>query len=525
MLVHDSSANTAFIATLQPQIPAIKLDKLHRERKYKGTKVGTNVRENNRWYGNIKVGDDTFLIGPYETEEEAGTAYATAKHHLVDLRKRSQIDEDTQALLEEVPAEAHHQDKYSNVRFHADGRKHHDKDDKYSLGDNLYFSDDDKDAILNDIKTEIEKCEDEVQRRLLATAAAKSKSVPCADVLADVDSKICTFFAESVKTKQQLIDLVDGVMKEAGEDKGLDFFYNPENIEEENAFPSERKYYDHMAGIRDRVGRRMVIYLGRSCHYCGRAVNPDHADKWWAWTTEHLRTLGKKSFLTSKMGTLSAVKQIVELRKTVPACRCCNPTGETGDEQRNWFVDYFYARQILTARIDLGERREVKDILNSTEFKDFYEEGERMNLTYTGKVDEDGNKINGRTGRSATFLELKLLLWKHYRILLDDIVTWRKISDVRCPRYAFHFVILTLIKNLCNRCKGTADFDYKCTGWYNLRNLSAWQYAGIHYDHNGGDGTHSKEYEVSDMCTWSWEKLRAELIKCAVLCAECHKCD
>jgi hypothetical protein len=441
----------------------------------------------------------------------------------VTLPQRSQIDEQTQALLEEVPAEAYNEDKYTNVRFHSNGYKHHDKDDKYSLGDNLYFSDDDKDAILDEIKTEIEKWEEEVQRRLLATLAAKGTSVPGADVLADVDSKICTFFAEAPRSREHLINMVDGVMQDANEDKQLGFFYNTDLIKEKNAFPSDNQYHEYMRGIRDQVGRRMVIYLGRSCYYCGRVVDPDNALKWWAWTTEHLSTQGKKSKGTSQMRFHSARNKIVELRKTVPACMCCNPKG---DEHRTWPVDYFYTRQILTDLNDLGEYQEIEDILNSTKFKDFYEEGVSMNLTYTGKVDEDGNRIIGKGGRVATFLETKLLLWKHYPgFLLDDIVSWRKISDLKCPRYAFHFLILVLIKHLCNRCKGTADFDYICTGWCNLRNLSAWQYSGIHYDHNGGEGTQSKVYCVSELCSMSWEKLHAELLNCVVLCAECHKGD
>ena len=352
---------------------------------------------------------------------------------------------------------------------------------------------------------------------------AKRKSVPGAVILADVNSKICTFFEYQVRSKKDLIELVDGVMEDFGEEKELGFFYNTAMIKERKAFNSELRYYAHLNQIRDVVGRRMVIYLGRCCKYCGRVVNPDHADKFRAWTTEHLSKLGKKSKNTSDMPGSSASKLIVELRKTVPACICCNPKGE---KRRTWPVDYFYTRQILTDLNDLGEYQEIEDILNSTKFEDFYEEGVSMNLSYTGKVDEDGNKINGQRGRVATFLETKLLLWKHYPgFLLDDIVAWRKISDLKCPRYAFHFLILVLIKHLCNRCKGTADFDYNCTGWCNLRNLSAWQYSGIHYDHNGGDGRQSKVYSVSEMCAMSWKKLRAELIKCVVLCAECHKGD
>jgi hypothetical protein len=68
MLVNDASENKAIIAALQPQIPAIKLDKSHRKREYKGTKEMKN-KNVTTWYGHISP----YLIGPYTTEEEAAS--------------------------------------------------------------------------------------------------------------------------------------------------------------------------------------------------------------------------------------------------------------------------------------------------------------------------------------------------------------------------------------------------------------------------------------------------------------------
>lgn len=74
---------------------------------------------------------------------------------------------------------------------------------------------------------------------------------------------------------------------------------------------------------------------------------------------------------------------------------------------------------------------------------------------------------------------------------------------------------------LTNQCPGTEEGG-PCTGKRNLRNLRPWQYKGVHFDHNGGDGTDSKQEVISYYYSAPWERFIEEIRKCIVLCAECH---
>ena len=69
-------------------------------------------------------------------------------------------------------------------------------------------------------------------------------------------------------------------------------------------------------------------------------------------------------------------------------------------------------------------RRSIDDILDSDQFNDFCEEAKKMNLDFSMQVGEKGVPERGSLiSRCATFLELKLLVWKHFPgILLEDIV-------------------------------------------------------------------------------------------------------
>mmetsp|Transcript_24075 Transcript_24075/g.36485 ORF Transcript_24075/g.36485 Transcript_24075/m.36485 type:complete len:215 (-) Transcript_24075:84-728(-) len=214
------------------------------------------------------------------------------------------------------------------------------------------------------------------------------------------------------------------------------------------------------------------------------------------------------------------------MMKCVPACRPCNPTG---DENRSFPVDRFYPKQIVVADAALGSNQSIRAILESTRFKEFCAEAkDGMNLDYGGNVDDNGVPLsmssNCQIKRVGTFLELKLLLWKYFPgILLEDIVLWRRISDYNSPRYAFRTTVMNLVKVLTNTCPGSEGKN--CTGWRNLRNLSPWQYAGIHLDHNGGDGRAAKSFVVNEAMSMTWENFLEELAKCLVLCSECHKGD
>jgi len=535
-LKHGKSSvlhNKKVLSKLEPQPP---ISARNSAVLYKGCVKVVNVNADT-WLASIDIDNVRYNLGTYKTQEKAGIAHATAYHHFVTIPERQKLAEmvneaaaatsanDGKVTAATNDGKVHLSiDKYDNDVFFEDGRQHHSiSDPAPELPDETFFTNEFCRQSFQEMNKRILECEDSASELLQNLILKKSDSVLCRDILSDHASAIRKFYEKDTpRSMEELEDYVREVT--GGEDKGLSFFLNLDDAPQRSSFPTKATFYSYMRNAKDKVGRRMVLYLGRHCFYCGKELLPDHADKWWAYTYEHLSILGTKDADVSALDSHSHLVIIREMMKCVPACRLCNPIG---DEKRNFPVDRFYPKQIIVVDDALEPYQSVSEILDSTKFQQFCAEArDHLNLDYAQKVDDNGVPVESArfTKRVGTFVELKLLVWKHYPgVLLEDIVLWRRMSDYVHPRYAFRTTVVNLVKALTNTCPGSDGND--CTGWRNLRNLSPWQYAGIHFDHNGGDGRAAKSFELCKAMNMPWEKFLEELAKCLVLCSECHKCD
>jgi len=529
--------NKNLLSKLEPQ-PPIRFDG-NSDRLYKGYKRCVNLNADT-WKAYITIDTINYSLGTYKTQEKAGIAHATAYHHFVTIPERHKLAEmvneaavATSTNSGKVTAATNDGkvnppiDKYDNSAFFNDGRQHHCiSDPAPDLPDETFFTNEFCRQSFQEMNRRILECEDLASDLLQNLILKKSDSVFCRDIISDPDSEIRKFYEKSVpRSMEEMEDYVREVM--GGEDKGLSFFLNLDDVPPRSSFPTKQSFQRYMREVKNKVGRRMVLYLGRHCFYCGKEHLPDHADKWWAYTFEHLSILGTKDADVSALDSCSHLAIIPEMMKCVPACRLCNPLG---DEKRNFPVDRFYPKQIIVVDDGLEPYQSVSEILDSAKFQEFCAEArDHLNLDCTLKMDDNGVPLKPsrsikRGKRVGTFVELKLLVWKHYPgVLLEDIVLWRRIGDYKSPRYAFRTTVMNLVKVLTNTCPGSDGND--CTGWRNLRNLSPWQYSGIHFDHNGGDGRGAKSFDVREALCMSWENFLEELAKCLVLCSECHKSD
>lgn len=478
----------------------------------------------------IDIDYNRYALGSYYDEEEAAIAFATAKYHFVTklklTAKRTEVEAKivaSDAIAASMKVDPKQRYKFDNTEFFEDGRTHHDTSiDPPLLIDESFYTQDECNGWFGEMNAAIEASRSEAKERLYEKIKNKDLSVSCADVLVDSNSAIRQFFEKgSYRSEEDMNAAVVAVVGDMG--KSLrDFVSVPLKKREE--YQKKEDYSGYLRKVCRLVRGNMVLFLGKHCYYCGRCINPDHPKKWYAYHLEHPGNLGEKDSKALHN------REMMELRKCVPVCAPCNPT----DNDRSFPIDLGYEKRILVPDSDLDSGKyphtHIDDILDSTAFKSFYEEAEGMGLEYSKKVNENGVSLtNSSRGRCATFLELKLLVWKYFQILLDDIVTWRKISDYESPRVAFHSTVATLIKVLTNQCPGTEEGGRPCTGWRNLRNMCPYQYKGVHYDHNGGAGRGSKQRApngqklcVNDYYGSSWERFIEEIRKCIVLCAECH---
>jgi hypothetical protein len=71
----------------------------------------------------------------------------------------------------------------------------------------------------------------------------------------------------------------------------------------------------------------------------------------------------------------------------------------------------------------------------------------------------------------------------------------------------------------------TEEFKYKCLNYLGGKKCyrcetEEWTIAAYDFDHKN-EGT--KEFEISKMITKPWCKVKNELDKCVILCANCHR--
>lgn len=473
--------------------------------------VGITKKSKNSYSAEITINDILYRLGTYKTAEKAGIIYATAKCYFVERyeehkQKVAAAVSKYEAMVDRLKLEGSY--KLSSYKFTAAGRKHHDPyQNPPDLPDTNNFSVAELHLMWKEMYEEIINAETTTMDIVWEQTLGKSYSKPCAKVLGDCESAFHKFFMRrNYKTAEELAKAV----YEVGLGKTIHDFYQPLRPKRERE--SDSDYRNYLQGVHKTLRSRMLLYQCHSCFFCGRRIDPNFYLKYWAYTFEHLDP-------TNKNESKFANRDMFELMKTVPCCRPCNPSSE----KRKWPVDLTQMISIPVSDDKLPQYRSVIEIISDDKFTKFYEEAKSMGLEYTQRVDEYGNPLRKRSsqGRCASFLELKLLLWKHYKVLLDDLVTFRKISDVPSPRYGFRTTIINLIKALTNQCPGP-NGEGNCTGWHNLRKLCPWQFVGIHFDHFSGDGTECKDDTVANLRCKRWDRFIGEILKCTVLCAECH---
>ena len=509
-LTNDSNKNIEVLSKLDAQdpIPHVATNAFD-ERKYKGS-----TKRESGWFASITLNNTKYPLGRYDDERDAAIAYSTAYNHFVTRHKLSNVSIKVMENKDKVSSDAGTEDKYTNERFFAEGRKHHDVNEIPRLYDTTHYSQEKCERMHKAMNERIEDCSGLAMEEFGRIYLGKRESVPFKDILTPA-------LSERIFLRQILsVEDLEAMVKEVT-DKELGFFQDVEKIRQRKDFASQLLYRNYFIRLRCDVGRRIMCYLGGNCYYCGIEMNPDDPRKWWAYSMEHLSIHGEKEAEPSSAQDGGVEDLLVELNKGVSCCRPCNPNG---DEKRSFPIDRFYSRMLLVPDADLGEYRDIKAVFALPEFQKFVRVArDNMSMDYTLEVDENGNWLSGK-GRSATFLEFKLLVWECFGILLEDIVLWRKINDYVSPRYAFRSTVWVLIKVLTNRCPGTIDElnrVQQCTGWRNLRNLLPWQYSGIHFDHGRGAGCQARK--VREFISCSWEEFVEQTKRCKVLCAECHK--
>jgi hypothetical protein len=511
LLTNEIKTNIEVLSKLAPQDPIPNVaTNMFDDRQFKGV-----TKRGKKWFSSINLDATNHPLGFYDEERDAAIAYSTAYYHFVTRRKLSNVTIKVMENKDKVSSDAGTEDKYTNERFFAEGREHHVVNKIPIMKFKTHYSQDDCDRMHKEMDRRIEACSELAKEEFRRIYLGKRKSVPYEDILTpELSERVFLRQIMSVEDLEAMVKEVTG--------KELGFFTDMENIRQSNDFPSQSDYRSYFIRLRYDVGRRIMYYLGVCCYYCGKDVNPDDPKKWWAYCMEHLSIHGEKKVDPSKAKNRGGAEEVlVELSKGVSSCILCNPVG---DEKRSFPIDRFYSKMLLVPDAELGEYRDIEAVFALPEFDKFVRVArDNMNMDYTQQVDENGNWLSGN-GRSASFLEFKLLVWDCFGILLEDIVLWRKINDYTSPRYAFRSTVWTLIKVLTNRCPGTIDElnrVQECTGWCNLRNLLPWQYRGIHFDHGRGAGCQARK--VGEFMNSSWEVFVEQTKRCKVLCAECHK--
>ena len=487
-----------------------------------------------RYRARIQFDDNEYSLGSYDTWNDAAKAYLTAQKFFVynpkiqkvldEIKRLDAIDAEVKEAIangEDLPhVKPKFQYKLTNRHFFEDGRGHHE-DNRNALPPNDdHYTNEECQLVLSQIDEKIEESKELALRLRRETYMGRLDSIPIRRIIAIPNHPIHEYFLAGPPKN---LDELAAMVKKVVPDKDLSFFLNRDSLRQPEDYPLEVDYHDYLRdSVYGMVGQRMILWLANSCIYCGKKPDFDDGDKWWAVTTEHLEYLGEKIAQTSHLVTQGYEKAMMEMIKTVSACRACNPIG---DHNRRFPIDRFYWLRIPVLDNELPPYQSINEILDSTKFETFIRRAiDDMNLEYSMKVDDEGYPLheNARTGRCATFLELKLLIWETFELLLEDLVMWRKISDYGSPRHAFRTTVMALLKVLTNQCPGS---NGKCTGWKNLRNVCPWQLSGIHFDHNSGDGTWWKDDAVSQFIDRNWKTFIGEIRKCNILCCDCHKGD
>jgi hypothetical protein len=395
--------------------------------------------------------------------------------------------------------------------FGDDGRDHHTREPPVRSDDQkAIFGDEKIQTTYDNINEWIDKkkeLRDQLKKRKMGR-----KSIPCKELLSEGKPLYNFMHAKTVKNVEALDALVEEAV-DGGEclcknpKHTLNDFYSVRNLKEKQG---ANKPFRIAKGL---AAQRMILHYGLHCYYCLEPVTPDHADKYWGWTFEHLISLGKKLKDVSTMVGDGADTQIKEMKKCVPCCMLCNPRG---DKTREFHVDRTYVCQLPVDESEMEGYKHVREIVTSSRFERFTKECIDLGL--------DRTRFRRNT---PCFVGMKHVLWKHYPgFLLEDTVTFREIDDYFSPRYSFRRLVWNLVLRLSNQCYGSNLGD--CTSPFrNLRNLAPHQLGGIHYDHSDGMGRVSKAdgEGLTSLLNCKWETFLEKLQNCVVKCAECHKGD
>ncbi|KAL7456910.1 hypothetical protein ACHAWC_008393 [Mediolabrus comicus] len=264
-----------------------------------------------------------------------------------------------------------------------------------------------------------------------------------------------------------------------------------------------------------RLAHRMLKYLCNHCYYCKGIISVYDAEEWYGVHFEHLPGKGKKEFdIMTKVGGRSVADHRKEVRKCATVCCGCNPRGEHGKYKRTYPIDRKYLPVIINA--EDKQYRTVKWVIEYPSFQTFLKRAEAMNFLHSTELNQDGTAKGGKI--VGTFYDLKMLIWTHFGVLLEDIVYWRKMTD-RKPVILFYIAMTNLIKILCNKCAGCDErsCDQK------TRNTPPHRLGEFHFDHYPFNDLKDEEVNLLIQTGCELERLLEELKKCTVRCAKCHK--
>ncbi|KAL7456398.1 hypothetical protein ACHAWC_007901 [Mediolabrus comicus] len=420
--------------------------------------------------------------------------------------------------FEEVDQATHNVSQImDSQKFVEDGRHHHTTDPP-NLGKYQVIEDSEMIKTWKDINNQIEQRN---ELRIKREENKKGRKFIPSNQLLMKGGPLCRFIEnEAPNTIAQLEDEVEYLVGKlkcncTGPSHTLESFCDDISLRKQKISDAKK--------IRNRVARRMVLHYGLYCCYCKAPCTPSRAKMYYGWSSEHMSCLGEKNENVSAINDSSELME--ELRNTYPCCILCN---RIGDNKRTYVEDRSYQTQIPIEDSEMGRHVRIGYILGSRQFQDFTTECRNLGLdTYYNDYDENGRRTFTDKGGKLDFEyipcydEVKYILWKHYPgILLDDIVTFRKINDYYHPRGAFRMLVKNLVLVLSCQCFGPTKEENCDSPWRNLRNLAPHQYQGIHLDHF--DGNERQVAQGTNWMLYTWDKFLEYMLDCVVKCGQCH---
>jgi hypothetical protein len=419
-----------------------------------------------------------------------------------DVKDDDPDDYDSEEEEEEEKEEDEEDDDVDRIddTFESSGRDHHNRippgrNEFHFYGDKKYYG---------MVKTEwgrmngrIDACSEEWEKmRDMIDSSMVAKT--CEEVLEE-NPKLEKFYDDIEKGVYRSIDewrkRVMHITK-----KPLEYFHKKGSMKHKH--------------IKLRLAHRMLKYLCNHCYYCKGIISVKDVEEWYGVHFEHLPGKGEKKFdimmgVTNSKWTVGDHRK--EVRKCATVCFGCNPKGEHGKKRRKYPID----RRYLPENLDLKDRKHVpvKTIIEQPVFQKFLHRAKHMGFLHSKELNQDGTAKGGKI--VGTFYDLKMLIWTHFEVLLEDIVYWRKMTD-GIPIHLFYIAMTNLIKILCNKC-----FETGCV--LRTRNTPPHRLGEFHFDHYEYKSSKDKDITVMIRQNVELDKLLKELKLCTLRCAKCHR--